>query len=242
MRNRRIVAFAVVLLAVGAAGCVGGPATDGPTESPAPSEGTLEVHMINVGQAASTLIVGPEGDTMLIDTGDFRTDGEQVLEYLEAQNIDRIDYLVTSHPDADHIGGHANIITHYETQKDGIGAIYDPGLTSTTQTYARYLDAVEQHNVTLYESHAGDTIPIGGATAQILGPPENYLDGGDPNENSLVVRLQHGNASFLFTGDAEADGEQYLIDQYGAQLQSTVMKAGHHGSSSSTSAAVLDLR
>ena len=143
MRNRRIIAFAVVLLAVGAAGCVGGPTTDGPTESPAPSEGTLEVHMINVGQAASTLIVGPEGDTMLIDTGDFRTDGEQVLEYLEAQNIDRIDYLVTSHPDADHIGGHANIITHYETQKDGIGAIYDPGLTSTTQTYARYLDAVE---------------------------------------------------------------------------------------------------
>ena len=236
----------VLVLSVGLAGCSGLAPTDnsgdtmgddGPT---APAEGTLEVHYINVGQAASTLVVSPEGETLLIDSGDFRTDGQEVLDYLEAQGIDRIDYLVTSHPDADHIGGHANLINTYETEKDGVGAIYDPGVTSNTQTYAAYLDAVETHDVTLYESAAGDEIPLAGATATVLGPPADTIAGGDPNENSLVVQVRHGDASFLFTGDAEAEGEQFLVDEYGAQLQSTVMKAGHHGSSSSTGEAILE--
>ena len=245
--ERTHVAVLVIVLSVGLAGCSGlapsddstSPVDDSDTPT-APAEGTLEVHYINVGQSASTLVIGPEGETMLIDTGDFRTDGQEVLDYLEAQGINRIDYLVTSHPDADHIGGHANLINTYETEKDGIGAIYDPGVTSNTQTYAAYLDAVETHNVTLYESAAGDEIPLAGATATVLGPPEEYVAGGDPNENSLVVQLHHGEASFLFTGDAEAEAEQFLVDEYGDQLQTTVMKAGHHGSSSSTGEAILD--
>ena len=74
----------------------------------------------------------------------------------------------------------------------------------------------------------------------MLGPPEGYVAGGDPNENSLVVQVRHGNASFLFTGDAEHAGEQFLVDEYGGQLQATAMKAGHHGSSGSTGDAILD--
>jgi competence protein ComEC len=210
---------------------------DGSTTSPA---GTLEVHYIAVGQAASVLVIGPDGETMLIDSGHFNDDGEYVLRYLEALDIDRIDYLVTSHSDADHIGGHADVITQLETNGDGVGAIYDPGITSSTQTYAQYLDAVETHNVTLYEARAGDTIPFAGVTAEILGPPEGYLDNDDPNENSLVLQLHHGQASFLFTGDAEADAERFLVDEYGTQLETTVLKAGHHGSSSSTGDGLLD--
>jgi competence protein ComEC len=107
----------VIIVSVGGAECSGPAPTDDPgdtindSDTPtAPAEGTLEVHYINVGQAASTLIISPKSETMLIDTGDFRTDGQEVLDYLKAQEIDRIDYLVTSHPDADHIGGHANLI------------------------------------------------------------------------------------------------------------------------------------
>jgi competence protein ComEC len=255
MRRLRIVTIVVLLITASLAGCTGVIPQDsdpgavngteptsngGPERDPAVSEGTLGVHYIAVGQAASVLVIGPDGETMLIDSGHFNDDGTHVLEYLERQNIDRIDYLVTSHPDADHIGGHADVITHLETNGDGIGAIYDPGITSTTQTYSQYLDAVETHDVTLYEARAGDEIPFEGLSAAILGPPEGYLDDEDPNENSLIIRLQHGDSSFLFTGDAESDAERYLVSEYGNQLDSTVLKAGHHGSSSSTSADLLD--
>jgi competence protein ComEC len=204
------------------------------------AQGTLEVHFINVGQSVSTLIVGPTGETMLIDTGDYRNDGADVLSYLQAQGIDRIDHLVTSHADADHIGGHAAVIEYYETEAQGVGAIYDPGISSSSQTYADYLDAVEEHNVTLYSVRTGDTIPFDGASIQVLAPPEGYLDGGDRNENSIVLRVDHGETSFLFTGDTEADGESYLLNEHRSQLPATVLKAGHHGSGSSTSGPLLD--
>lgn len=75
--------------------------------------------------------------------------GEIVLDYLKEHNIDHIDYLVTSYADADHIGGNAAIIRYYETEANGIGAIYDPGIASSSQTYQDYLDAVEKYNVRL---------------------------------------------------------------------------------------------
>ncbi|MEF8773994.1 MAG: lamin tail domain-containing protein [Halobacteriales archaeon] len=209
------------------------------TASPAAPNGTLEVHFINVGQSVATLVVGPEGETMLIDSGHYRDDGEHVLSYLQARGVERIDYLVTSHADADHVGGHAAVIEYFETEADGIGAVYDPGITSSTQTYAAYLDAVERHDVTLYETREGDAIPMAGVDVDVLGPPDPYLDGGDRNENSLVLRVGFGASRFLFTGDAEADGESHLVEEYGEDLDATVLKAGHHGSSSSTGAALL---
>lgn len=255
MERRRLLLILGLLLTVSLAGCTGFlPADPDPTAgnggeiqsdngdlSPtATANGTLEVHFIAVGQAASVLVIGPDGETMLIDSGHFNDDGEHVIDYLSANNIDRLDYLVTSHPDADHIGGHADIITYLETNGNGVGAIYDPGITSSTQTYAQYLDAVERHNVTLYRAQAGDEIPFSGLTANILGPPPGYLATEDPNENSLILQLRHGNASFLFTGDAESAGEQFLIEEYGTQLETTVLKAGHHGSASSTTGGLLD--
>ena len=260
MGRVHIVALVVLLLTASVAGCAGiqpsqpeasddnegvndtGAGTDAERgdETGTDADGTLEVHYIAVGQAASVLIIGPDGETMLIDSGHFNDNGQHVINYLEAHDIDRVDYLVTSHPDADHIGGHAEVINYLETNGDGVGEIYDPGITSTTQTYAQYLDAVETHDVTLYEARAGDTIPFEGVTADILAPPEGYLDGEDRNENSLVVQLHHGQASFLFTGDAEADAERFLVDEYGAELDTTVLKAGHHGSASSTGDGLLD--
>jgi competence protein ComEC len=246
MRHSRVVTVVLLLLVASLAGCVGGPAPEDPetnNEAHGPTvtaDGTLEVHYIAVGQAASILVISPDGETMLIDSGHFNDDGEHVINYLEANNIDRLDYLITSHPDADHIGGHADVINYLEQNGDGVGAIYDPGITSTTQTYSQYLDAVETHNVTLYETRAGDDIPMDEVQADILGPPEGYLDNEDPNENSLVLQLHHGDSSFLFTGDAESDAERYLVNEYGSRLDSTVLKAGHHGSASSTGEQILD--
>lgn len=117
--GKALLVVVVLLLA----GCSIGPGAsiDEPTVTPTPQpdgeapsmNGTLEVHSINVGQSSSTLFVGPTGETMLIDTGDFNDDGEYVLEYLRRYDIDRIDYLVVSHNDADHIGGNAAVIEYY---------------------------------------------------------------------------------------------------------------------------------
>nr|WP_271958966.1 lamin tail domain-containing protein [Halorubrum ezzemoulense] len=203
-------------------------------------DGELTVYMLNVGQGSSTLIIGPTGETILIDSGDWRDDGEGVINFLEAKDITRIDHLVTSHADADHIGGHAAIIDHFETTGDGVGAVYDPGIASSSATYESYLDAIENHDVTLYQTYAGDTIDVEGVDAQVLAPPEGYLANGDRNENSLVLHLQYGNSSFLLPGDGETESEEYLVETYGDQLNATVLAVGHHGSRSSTSEPFLE--
>ena len=263
MTRRRLFSILTVVLLITLAGCSGAPdsgatLTDETTEttslpprtSPTPTEtatpqpaspnGTLSVHFINVGQGASTLIVGPTNETMLIDSGDWSDDGEDVLAYLKAHNIDRIDYLVTSHADADHIGGHAAVIEYFETHGKGIGAVYDPGISSSSQTYQEYLDAVQAHDVTLYETRAGDQIPFEGVETHVLAPPEGYIADGDRNENSLVLQLAFGSSSFLLPGDGEATSEQFLLNEYGNGLNVTVLSAGHHGSQSSSTSEFLD--
>ncbi|WP_158057126.1 lamin tail domain-containing protein [Halorussus halophilus] len=244
LSHTSLAALSVALLLV-FAGCLG---ASGPTETTGgdtgtgdatvgslADDGTLSVHFIHVGQGTSILVVGPSGETLLYDTGNWDDDGEYVLDYLREHDISRIDYLVTSHADADHIGGHAAVIDYYETQADGVGAIYDPGIAASTDTYDRYLDAVEEHNVTLYQSRAGDVIPMEGASVRVLSPPKGYLDRKDRNENSLVLRVGYENASVLLPGDVERDGEGYLQDSQQKRLDSTLLSAGHHGSNSSSS-------
>jgi len=243
--KRRILLTAVIVLLAGCAGALPG---DQASTSPDASDGsageaangTVEVHYINVGQSVSTLVVGPGGETMLVDTGHYNDDGEHVLRYLRRHDVDRIDRLVASHNDADHIGGNAAIIEHYETEADGIGAVYDSGIAASTLTYEEYLDAVEAHGVTLYETREGDAIPFGDIDVDVLGPPEPYLENEARNENSIVLKLTHGETSFMLSGDAEDDQEEYLIDAYGAELRSTVLKAGHHGSASSSGEPFID--
>ncbi|WP_313692107.1 lamin tail domain-containing protein [Halorarum halobium] len=256
MLDRRGGLIVAIVVIVSLSGCLGGlagsPPSDVHTDSPTPStvseapptqggvNGTLEVHYINVGQGASTLLITPPGETMLIDSGDWSDDGEYVLAYLDRLGIERIDHLVTSHADADHIGGHAAVINHYETDKDGVGAVYDPGIASSSQTYSEYLDAIEEHDVPLYETRAGDTLPLDGVNATVLGPPEPYLADEERNENSIVISVQYGETGFLFPGDAEAEHEAHLVERYGDRLNVTVLQVGHHGSRSSSGPAFLE--
>lgn len=215
------------------------PADESTVDAPTPvaPNGTFEVHAINVGQADATLLRTDE-ETMLIDSGDWRDDGDAVIEYLEAHDVDRIDHLVSTHAHADHIGGHEAVIDHYETERDGIGAIYDSGVPHTTNTYERYLDAVERHDVDLFTVRDGDELPFEGVNATVLNPPED--GGSDLHYNSVTVHLQFGNASFLFTGDAERDAESRLLDEHGSGLQADVYHAGHHGSDTSSGPEFLD--
>jgi competence protein ComEC len=244
-RTLLVVCLSGLLVLTGCVGPAVSPAADASGATPAGSQstptanGTVAVHVIDVGQAESTLIVGPT-ETILVDTGDFTDDGAAVLRYLKARGIERIDHLVVTHADADHIGGTAAVIRYFEQEAKGVGAIYDPGIAASTRTYERYLDAVEEFGVTLYETRAGDRLDFADADVDVLGPPEPYLVGGERNENSIVLDLTHGAASFLLTGDAGRAQEQYLVETYGKELRSTVLKTGHHGSDTSTTAPFLD--
>ena len=251
--RHRLAAVACCLLVV-LSGCAGvgvgpdgtptdGAPTDGtatpaePTGTAPPPNGTIEVHVIDVGQADATLLRTDE-ETMLIDSGDWRDDGETVLEYLDSRGVDRIDHLVSTHAHADHIGGHEAVIDHYETERDGVGAVYDSGVTHTSQTYERYLDAVERHDVRLFEVRSGDEIPLEGAAATVLSPAPPVGD--DLHENGASVSVAVGETSFLFTGDAERATESRLLERHGDRLDADVYQAGHHGSNTSSGPAFLD--
>ena len=239
-----VIVFIVAIVIVGGLGVLGlggggngnGDPTGGNGDDPNNITGTedFEIHAINVGQADATLLIAPSGETMLIDSGDWTDDGEIVLEYLENHGIERIDHLVSTHAHADHIGGHAAIIEQYETEKEGIGQIWDSGVTHTSQTYDDYLDAVEEHNVTLFETQEGDEIPIDGIQATVLNPPADPEYPDDLHYNSVTVLVEHGEVGFIATGDAEEDAEQRLADEYGEDLESDIYHAGHHGSSTSS--------
>jgi len=258
-RRRLVIVVLAVTALVALAGCAGAlgdgavgsnDTADAPLEygtstgsQPAgeSSNGTLSVHFIDVGQGASVLVEGPTGETMLVDSGDWTADGEAVLAYLEARGVDRLDYLVTTHADADHIGGHAAVIEHFETEGDGIGAAYDPGVAHDTATYERYLDAVEGHGVDLLLVEEGDRLPLAddNASALVLNPPAGEAEG-DFHDNSVALAVEFGGFTYLTTGDAERGTEQRLLAEWPAAVDADVYQAGHHGSSSSSTAAFVD--
>lgn len=238
MRQRMaVICLCVVIVLVGCSGT--GLPQEEPTSEPLPppTAGTIEVHAINVGQADATLLRTGE-ETMLIDSGDWRNDGQTVIEYLDVHDVDRIDHLISTHSHADHIGGHEAVIEYYETEREGVGAVYDSGVPSTSQTYERYLDAIDRHDVTLFEVREGDEIPFEGTKTVVRNPPDP--PGNDLNDNSVAVTIVFGNTTFLFTGDAEREMETRMLDAHGDGLQADVYHAGHHGSDTSSGDEFLD--
>ena len=219
--------------------------TETPDESPADTHGDLEIHHIDGGQADATLLITPDGETILIDSGDFRESGATVIEYLDAHDIDRIDHLIATHAHADHIGGHAAIIEHFEEDKDGIGAAYDSGVPHDTATYENYLDAIDEYDVQLLIVEEGDELPLDDETvrAPILNPlsederPDNMAY--DLHYNSVTILFEFGDVRYLTTGDAEVDAEERMVADAGDALQADIYHAGHHGSSTSSTEAFM---
>ena len=202
------------------------------------TESSLEVHFLDVGQSDCTLVIS-DGHAMLIDCGD-ENQGTKIQFYLKKQGIEQLDYLILTHPDADHIGGAPVIITKFD-----IDQVYMSGYEKDNATYRKVIDALEYRYFTWSIPEPGSSFSLGGATVTMLGPNKRYSDS---NNNSLVLKLQHGENTFLFTGDAEESAEKNLVETYGnnrerstaPSLEATVLKVGHHGSSTSTGESFLD--
>jgi competence protein ComEC len=190
--------------------------------------GQMKVHIINVGQGDSILVQFHNGQTMLIDAGP----SDSVVSYLNQQGIKKINYLVATHPHADHIGGMAAVIRTFDIEK-----IYMPRVSHTTKTYENVLLAVKSKGLKITSAKAGTTVlDQEGLKVDIVAPCGSSYD--DINNYSAVIKIQHGNTAFLLTGDAEAESEQQMLSS-GANLKADVLKVGHHGSNSSTTSSFL---
>lgn len=188
--------------------------------------GSLQVFFLDVGQGDSTLIRTPKGQHVLIDGGDNHK-GDDVVAYLKQLGVKSLDAIITTHPDADHIGGLDTVIDAIPTK-----SVYAPRVSHTTNTYKDFLLAVKNRGLKIKTAKAGLSLPLDGVTAEFVAPVADY--GKDLNAWSAVLKVKYKDTSFLFTGDAEERSEVDMLKQP-EKLRSDVLKVGHHGSDTSTS-------
>lgn len=187
-------------------------------------EDVLNVYFLDIGQGDCIAIT--QGDhAMLIDAGD-NDKGTTVQSYLNYLGIKTLDYCILTHPDADHIGGADVVLYKFDCQ-----TVLMPDKEVDTRTYDDVIQAMKSKGCSAVHPEAGDTYAFGDASFTVLGPVREYSDN---NNNSIVIRMTHGENTFLFTGDAEAKAEADILEE-GLTVQADVLKAGHHGSDTSTS-------
>lgn len=200
------------------------------------TEGTLEVHMIDVGQGDCILVRAPEGD-MLIDAGDKSDKAETAIKtYIDDLGIKAFDFVVFTHSDADHIGAADFVMSTYAVEK----VIMPVDDVRDTTVYREMMTEINGSDAEIVDAVPGNTYSIGEMEFKILAPiGEDYED---VNNYSVVLRIDFGQSSFLMTGDAEAESEFEIVERYtAAELDCDVLKAGHHGSGTSSSASFLKL-
>lgn len=202
----------------------------GTASSEEKTSGTLQVNYIDVGQADSILIL--QGThAMLIDAGN-NDDYELVYKYLNKQGIKSLEYVIGTHPHEDHIGGLDYIINNFNIGK----VILPKNAKSNTKTYTDVLKAISKKGLKAINPIPDTSFKLGEAVCTILAPNSSSYE--DLNNYSVVVKIEFGDNSFLFEGDAEALSEMEMVKK-GYDLKADVLKVGHHGSSSSTCAKFL---
>lgn len=196
------------------------------SDTAADTQGKLVVNFIDVGQGDCTFICLPDGRNMLIDAGN-NGDFDKIGPYLAEKGADRIDYLIGTHPHADHIGALDDVIRNYD-----IGEIYMPKASANTKTYKSVLEEISAKGMKIKTAKSGMTIfDENGVKAEILSPSRESYE--DLNDYSVVILLSYGETAFLFQGDAEKTVEGDILES-GADIKADVIKAGHHGSSTSS--------
>ena len=232
----------------------GGQSSDTAANSKAEAKGQLTISMLDIGQGDAVLIQ-TGAKNILIDTGDdkYYEDGKkgkentQLLTELQKLKIDHIDTLVMTHAHADHIGKADKVIAQY-----GVKELVYNGIPSTSKYFINALKAAKANGTQQVKVKAGDVLDFGnGVSFEIVSPSQSLIDEDtaaikakkkvDVSNESVVGRLTFGNFAMLFTGDAEGPVEKDMVASYGKKLKCQVLKAGHHGSKTSSTAEFLKL-
>ncbi|XWN36979.1 MAG: DNA internalization-related competence protein ComEC/Rec2 [Balneola sp.] len=196
-------------------------------------EKMMEVVVFDVGQGDASFIRTPQGKNILIDAGIWSpgsNSGRQILlPYFKENNIQKLDAIFLSHPHADHIGGIKDLISEIK-----IDTIYNSGFKYESNLYRDYIGLAKSKNIPVVSLTAGKTIKLDRSLLILVLGPENGTFNSDPNQQSLVLNIIHGNNEFLFTGDAGEDQERRLFENYGSLVDTDFLKVGHHGSNTSS--------
>ncbi len=193
----------------------------------------LRVTILDVGQGDAVLLETPAGHRLLIDGGRSGSRLLQELGEVVPANDRRIDVVLLTHAQDDHLVGLVPVVERYE-----VGQAISGELEGETAAYVAWRDALERRNIPLIIASAGQQAELGsGVYLEVLSPKEGGVSGGSDilNENSLILRLVYGEVSFLLTGDVTEVGEDLLLDSRG-DLHATVLKVAHHGSDGCSSA------
>lgn len=188
------------------------------------------VYFVDVGQGDSILIK-MENKSILIDGGP-KTASATLLSFLNSVNVTHLNFIIATHPHEDHIGGLVAVM-----QSLTVDAILYNGYNYTTQIFQDFMSLAQLHNLTV--ANRNQVYPLTTTTNFTILNPIQPLEFSDINANSVVIKLQVNNVSFLFAGDATLNSEQSMLNAE-LSLQSNVLKVGHHGSNTSTSQAFLD--
>ncbi len=195
---------------------------------------TLDVVFLDVGQGDATLLSFPNGRRVLVDAGlrsPYVDEGlRTIVPHLKRYGIDRLDALVLTHPDADHIGGARAVLENVD-----VGRVLHNGQAAASDLWADVQRAADSLGVSVEAITIGDTIGVDpAARLRVLGPSPPLVAGSEPNDASAVLLAEYGRTRWLLTGDAEASGEAALVARYHGHLSADVVKVGHHGSRTSS--------
>jgi competence protein ComEC len=200
----------------------------------------LEVHFIDVGQGDATAIRTPGDRWLLVDTGpanpEFDAGERRVVPFLRSRGARRIEAIVLTHPDLDHIGGSPAVMRAFPVR-----LVFEPGHAVGRTPYLALLHALQDGGAEWRAARSGRTLELDGVRVDFLWPdPETVDVARDANQISAVVRVTYGDFALLLTGDLDLEIEELLVRRHGVELRSTVLKLGHHGSVTSTSEALLE--
>lgn len=187
------------------------------------SDEDLTAYFLDVGQADSTLLVS-QGEAVLIDAGN-RDDADFLLGYIKSLGIDHLKYVIFTHPHEDHIGSGRNVLQQFGADTVYMLDGYDSGIAGSLK------QEIDRQGLATKAPQPGDTATFGECEIEFLGPYETYKD---TNDNSICLKVKHGENSMLFTGDAGSTPEKKMIEM-GEDLEANLLQAGHHGSSTSNS-------
>ncbi len=243
--KRLLVALLVGIVAVTCvtAGCTSNTSPSSPTPTvhasgtlPLISQVTganLTMTAIDVGQGDALILTFPHNESMLIDGGE-EDKGATVVAYLHSAGVTRLNGVVATHPDSDHIGGLLAVLKTVP-----VDHVYDLGLPKTSDVYGEFLQLIAQKNISYSKSRAGDSIAVDPDTiVSVINPlPSTPTTDAPDNDHSIVIKATYQRISYLLTGDAESPAEARMISMYNCSAY--VLKVGHHGSRAASSAAFL---
>jgi Predicted hydrolase (metallo-beta-lactamase superfamily) len=197
----------------------------------------FSMHVINIGQG-DAILLSKDGKYALVDAGKTTQKNDvdsaaAITNYLDGLGVKKLEFMLISHQDYDHIGSAKEILSKYK-----VGTFYDNGFVHTSATYEKLMKYVDENNIPYKVVYAGKTIasPWDGVSIKVLSPAKDLTS--DVNENSVVIKITYGDVSYILTGDATTKTEEYILST-GADVSADILKVGHHGSYSSSSDAFL---